>query len=89
MANAGLSGVVKVANFDAPEDAIKALQDKVVDIVIAQHPYEMGQKCIEYAKAAIDGKADTIDKRWPTGYTVITLDNVDSPESQQAIYKSQ
>jgi len=88
VANAGLSGVVKVAAFDAPEDAIKALNDKVVDIVIAQHPYEMGQKCIEYAKAAIDGKTSDIQKRWPTGYTVITRDNVNSPEAQQAIYSS-
>lgn len=89
VANAGLAGVVKVANFDAPEDAIKALQDEVVDIVIAQHPYEMGQKCVEFAMLAIEGKMDQIPKRWPTGYTVITRENVDTPEAQQAIYKSQ
>ena len=69
VANAGLTGVVKIANFDAPPDAIKALQENVVDIVIAQHPYEMGQKCIEYAVAAVNGETDKIDKRWPTGYT--------------------
>jgi ribose transport system substrate-binding protein len=87
--NAGLSGTVKVAAFDAPEAAIADLRDSVVDIVIAQHPYEMGQKCIEYAVAAAGGKTDEIQKRWPTGYTIITRDNVDSPEAQQAIYKSQ
>ena len=86
--NANLSGIVKIAAFDAPEDAIKALNDKVVDIVIAQHPYEMGQKCIEYALDAIGGKSSDIPKRWPTGYTVITRDNVDTPEAQQSIYSS-
>ncbi len=86
--NANLSGQVKVAAFDAPEDAIKALKDKVVDIVIAQHPYEMGQMCVQYAMDAIKGDTSAIKKRFPTGYTVITRDNVDTPEAQQAIYKS-
>jgi ribose transport system substrate-binding protein len=88
VANAGLTGVVKVANFDAPESAIQALRDNIVDIVIAQHPYEMGQVCVEYAKAAIDGNMDQIEKRFPTGYTIITRENVDTEESQQAIYSS-
>lgn len=87
--NAGLTGVVKIANFDAPEDSIVALKDKVVDIVIAQHPYEIGQVCVQYAQAAINGEMDKIEKRFATGYTIITRDNVDSPEAQQAIYKSE
>ncbi len=89
VANAGLTGVVKVANFDAPEDAIVALQNNVVDIVIAQHPYEMGEKCIEFALAAVNGDFDSIPKRWPTGYTIITRENVDTEEAQQSIYKSE
>jgi ribose transport system substrate-binding protein len=89
VANAGLTGVVRVANFDAPEDAIVALQNNVVDIVIAQHPYEMGEKCIEFAVAAVNGDFDAIDKRWPTGYTIITRENVDTEEAQQSIYKSE
>lgn len=87
--NAGLTGVVKVANFDAPEAAIEDLRNGVVDIVIAQHPYEMGQKCIEYAMMAIGGDTSGIPKRFPTGYTVITRDNIDTEEAQQSIYKSQ
>jgi ribose transport system substrate-binding protein len=87
--NAGLSGTVKVAAFDAPEAAIEDLRNEVVDIVIAQHPYEMGQKCIEFAVAAAGGDTAGVDKRWPTGYTIITRDNVDSEEAQQAIYKSE
>lgn len=89
VANAGLTGLVKVANFDAPEDAIQALRENVVDIVIAQHPYEMGQVCVEYAMHAINGEFDQIEKRFPTGYTIITRDNVDTEEAQQAIYKSE
>lgn len=87
--NAGLTGVVKVAIFDAPEAAIEDLRNGVADLVIAQLPYEMGQKCIEFAVAATSGDMDAIDKRWPTSYQVITRDNVDTEESQNAIYKSQ
>jgi ribose transport system substrate-binding protein len=87
--NAGLTGTVKVAIFDAPEAAIEDLRSEVADIVIAQHPYEMGQKCIEYAVAAAKGDTASIDKRWPTGYTIITRDNIDSEEAQQAIYSAE
>ena len=87
--NAGLSGVVKVASFDAPEAAIVDLRNEVVDIVVAQLPYEMGQKCIEYALLALEGKEAEIPARWPTGYVAITRDNVDTDEAQNAIYKSE
>jgi ribose transport system substrate-binding protein len=87
--NAGLTGVVKVANFDAPEAAIEDLRNEVNDIVIAQLPYQMGQKCIEFALAAISGDTASIPKRFPTGYVVITRDNVDTEEAQNAIYSSQ
>jgi ribose transport system substrate-binding protein len=87
--NAGLTGVVKIAAFDAPEAAIEDLRNNVVDLVIAQLPYEMGQKCIEFSVAAVNGDMESIDKRWPTGYQVITRENVDTEESQNAIYKSE
>ncbi len=87
--NAGLTGIVKVANFDAPEAAIVDLRNEVVDIVIAQLPYEIGQKCVEYSMLALEGREDEIPSRWPTGYVVITRDNVDSEEAQMAIYKSE
>jgi ribose transport system substrate-binding protein len=87
--NAGLAGVVKVANFDAPEDAIVALRDGVVDMVIAQKPGDIGTIAVNYAYMALTGRESAIAKRVPTGYVVITRDNVDTPEAQAAIYKSQ
>jgi ribose transport system substrate-binding protein len=87
--NANLSGTVKVANFDAPEQAISDLRAGAVDLVIAQKPADMGTIGIDYAMQAISGDTSQIQKRVPTGYVVITRDNVDSPEAQAAIYKSQ
>ncbi|MBV9170348.1 MAG: substrate-binding domain-containing protein [Chloroflexi bacterium] len=87
--NANLAGVVKVANFDAPEQAIADLRANVVDLVIAQQPYLMGTTGIDYAVKAISGDTTNLQKRVPTGYVLITRDNVDSPEAQQAIYKNE
>jgi ribose transport system substrate-binding protein len=85
--NANLSGTVKIANFDAPVQAIEDLRAGAVDLVIAQKPADMGTTGIDYALQAIGGDTSQIQKRVPTGYVVITRDNVDSPESQAAIYK--
>lgn len=87
--NANLQGTVKIANFDAPEQAIKDLRDGVVDLVIAQKPGDMGSTAVEYAVNAIKGDTSGIKKRVPTGYVVIDKTNVDTPEAQAAIYKSQ
>jgi len=86
--NAGLTGTVKIANFDAPESAIQDLRNKVVDIVIAQKPADIGKDAVDLAALALEGKTTDIPKRVPTGYVVITRDNVDSPEAQASIYKS-
>ena len=86
--NAGLSGTVKVANFDAPEAAVQDLRDKVNDLVIAQEPANIGAIAVNYAYLALNGLDTAIPKRAPTGYVVITRDNVDTPEAQGAIYKS-
>jgi ribose transport system substrate-binding protein len=87
--NANLSGVVQVANFDAPEQAIADLRAGSVDLVIAQRPAEMGSTAVDYAMKALSGDMSGIQKRVPTGYVVIDRTNVDTPEAQAAIYKGQ
>jgi ribose transport system substrate-binding protein len=86
--NANKQGQVKIANFDAPEQAITDLKNNAVDIVIAQKPADMGSMGVQYAVDALNGKTSGIQKRVPTGYVVITRQNVDTPEAQAAIYKS-
>jgi ribose transport system substrate-binding protein len=87
--NANLSGTVKIANFDAPEQAIADLRAGTVDLVIAQKPADMGTTGVDYAVMAVQGNTSGIQKRVPTGYVVIDRTNVDTPEAQAAIYKSQ
>ena len=83
--NSGLSGVVKVVAFDATELAIELLKDGTVDLVIAQKPADMGYLAVAMAKAYLDDVA-SIPKRIPTGYAIITQENVEDPEIQQFFY---
>ena len=83
--NSGLSGIVKVVAFDATETAIELLRDGTVDLVIAQKPSDMGYLAVVMAKAFLDD-VGSIPARIPTGYAIITQDNVDDPEVQQFFY---
>ncbi len=84
--NAGLSGVVDVIAFDATQFAIEQLRAGTVSLVIAQKPYDMGYMAIEFAMADWRG-VTSLPKRVPTGYAVITADNVDDPEVARFIYQ--
>lgn len=85
---ANLSGAVKIAAFDAPEQAIDDLRGKVVDIVIAQQPALMGALAVQDIVDALKGKTADVKRKVATPFVIITRENVDTPEAQAAIYKS-
>jgi ribose transport system substrate-binding protein len=87
LAQAGLSGKVRLAVFDATDDAIQDLRDQKLDLVITQKPAEMASRAIEFAAKLLKGDATGIPKRVKTGFVVIDRDNVDTPEAQGAMYK--
>ncbi|MGQ9472906.1 MAG: ABC transporter substrate-binding protein [Candidatus Caldatribacteriaceae bacterium] len=85
--NAGLTGAVKIASWDATEDLIKALREGKVDLVLAQKPYEIGTLAVEAAyQHFVEGKE--VPKRMVPGFFFFTKDNVDDPESQKYIYRA-
>jgi len=85
---ANKQGIIKIASFDAPEQAIADLRNGVIDLVIAQKPADMGSIAVEYAVKALQGEASGLKKRVVTGYVIIDSNNVNTPEAQSAIYKS-
>ena len=87
VANKGLSGKVKVVAFDATETAIEMLKAKTVDLVIAQKPFDMGYMAVSMGLAYLDG-VTSVPAKIPTGYALITRDNVDKPEFAKYIYTS-
>jgi len=85
VSNQGLSGKVKVVAFDATELAIQMLKAKTVDLVIAQKPADMGYMAVIMGNAYLDG-VTSIPASIPTGYALITRDNVDNPDIAKFIY---
>ena len=85
VANQGLGDAINVVAFDATEFAIEQLREGVVDLVIAQKPSDMGYLAVAMAVAYLDG-VTSVPARIPTGYQVITIDNVDDPDVAQYIY---
>jgi ribose transport system substrate-binding protein len=83
---AGKSGKVKIVGFDADPDQITALKNGTVQALIAQHPYDIGTAAVQQAVDALQGKPTT--KKIGTKFTIITQKNINSPQSQAAIYKT-
>ena len=81
---AGASGKVKVVAFDAPTAIVDQLKSGLVDIAIAQHPFEIGYFGFMVAHAHV------MDRPVPTaigtGYTVMDKSNIDQPNVRRFVY---
>jgi len=84
--NAGLAGAVDVIAFDATSFAAEQLRAGVVSMMIAQKPFEMGYLAVQFA-IAHDAGVSSLPARVPTGYAVITAENIDDPEVSRFIYE--
>jgi ribose transport system substrate-binding protein len=83
--NAGLTGAVKIASWDATETLIQALKAGQVDLVLAQKPAEIGSLAVDWGyKHLTQGAA--IPKKVIPGFEFFTRDNVNDPDMQQWIY---
>jgi ribose transport system substrate-binding protein len=86
--NAGLTGAVKIASWDATTDLIGALKKGQVDLVLAQKPAEMGSLAVEWGvKYLKDKKHVKVPKKVIPGFEFFTRDNVDDPAMQKFIYQ--
>lgn len=82
--NAGKSGVIKVAAFDAPPSIVQDIRNGTVDIAIAQHPATIGYYGVMTAEAVLSGQA--VPPAIGTGFTVIDKSNVNDPSIDRFIY---
>jgi ribose transport system substrate-binding protein len=83
---AGKTGVIKIVGFDAGPQQVKDLQDQVVDVLIAQHPLDIGDTGVRMAIDYLNTKAAPEQKVVTTGYTVVTRDNVDQDDVKRYLY---
>ena len=86
--NAGLTGAVKIASWDATQELIGALKKGQVDLVLAQKPAEMGSLAVDWGvKYLKDKKGVKVPKKVIPGFEFFTKANVDDPKMQQYIYQ--
>ncbi len=80
----GKAGKVKLVCYDASDAEVQALRDGVVQALIVQNPYRMGYEGVKTALKAANG--ETIEPRIiDTGVTVVTMENLDTPEIQKLL----
>lgn len=82
--NADALGSVKVVGFDATPAEVEALEAGYVQALIAQKLRDMGATAMQVAVDVLDGKS--VDPEYKVGFQVITKDNLDTQESQDALY---
>lgn len=82
----GASGKVKVVAFDAPTSIVDELKNGLVDIAIAQHPFEIGYFGFMVAHAHVAGRP--VPTTIGTGYTVMDKSNIDQPEIRRFVYSN-
>jgi ribose transport system substrate-binding protein len=84
--NAGLTGAVKIASWDATETLIQALKAGQVDLVLAQKPAEIGSLAVDWGYKYLT-QGTQIPKKVIPGFEFFTRANVNDPDMQQWIYK--
>jgi ribose transport system substrate-binding protein len=81
----GLSGKLKLVEFDAEPTQVEAVKAGTVTALVAQDPYRIGELGVQYGIQYLKGKRD-FKKHYGTGEAIITKSNVDSPEVKNYLY---
>jgi len=80
---AGKAGAIKLVAFDAGDDEVAALKRGTIQALIVQNPFRMGYDGVKTAYEALQGKP--VEKRIDTGVTVVTMDNLETPEVKKLL----
>ena len=82
----GLQGKVKIVGFDAGPTQVQDLRSEVVDILIAQHPGDIGEIAVQLLHDFLTTGEPLDPKDYVTGATIVTRDNIDDPEVARYLY---
>jgi ribose transport system substrate-binding protein len=80
---ANKAGKIKIVGFDASGEEINALERGTIQALVVQNPFKMGYDGVKAAIDAIEGRP--VEKRIDTGVTIITKENLNTPEVQKLI----
>jgi ribose transport system substrate-binding protein len=74
----GLAGKVRFVGFDASDKLVQAVRTSEIDALVVQRPFEMGYLGVKTMVAHLKGQP--VGKRIDTGSTLVTKENLDSPD---------
>jgi ribose transport system substrate-binding protein len=74
------AGKMKMIGFDAGGLLIEGVKAGIVDSLVVQNPYKMGYEGVRVLIATLDGKK--VERRVDTGVTLVTKENLETPEIQ-------
>jgi ribose transport system substrate-binding protein len=80
---ANKAGKIMIVGFDASGEEIAALERGTIQALIVQNPFKMGYDGVKAAVDAIEGRP--VEKRIDTGVTIITKENLKTPDVQKLI----
>src|SRR3954468_17738884 len=84
----GLQGKVKMVGFDAGPTQVQDLRSDVVDLLIAQHPGDIGEVAIQLLHDFLTTGTPPDPKELVTGATIVSRDNIDDPDVARYLYVS-
>jgi len=79
-------GKIKIVGFDTSDPIVEAIRKGIVSADIVQYPYRVGQLGVEMMVDALQGKP--IERQVHTPFVVATPQNIDTPELQKFIYRT-
>jgi ribose transport system substrate-binding protein len=82
----GLQGQVRLVGFDAGPTQVQDLRSEVVDLLIAQHPGDIGEIAVQLLHQFLSTGEPLDPKEYVTGATIVTRDNIDDPEVARYLY---
>jgi ribose transport system substrate-binding protein len=80
----GLAGNVTFVGFDATQPFLDALRAGELHGIVVQNPFNMGYQGVMTMVAHLQGQP--VEQRVDTGVTLITPENLDTPESQALLH---
>ena len=85
----GKKDEVSVVAFDASPTQVEDLRRGNVDVLIAQHPNDIGNKGVRMAVEYLKAGQEPTSKQVTTGFTTVTRENLNKPEVQKYLYKAE
>ena len=80
----GKAGKITFVGFDASDVFVEAMKTKQLHGIVVQNPFNMGYLGVRTMVDVLQGK--TAEKRIDTGVTMVTLDNLNTPEIQTLLH---